>query len=477
MFVNELRKQKVIFALADAAAVVLALWSALAIHDPSHAMRQRMLAEPAALALGLLAVLAIWIMVFRSLDLYRLRGGGMAEALAIAEGSGIALLLAIALGFAMHLDVSRITAALAYPLSVVAVLAMRKLTRVAIRHLYARKEVAVPLVIVGLNRVGRYLCDQALDELSHYDLLGFVDDAPDCASYRGLPLLGPSRYLVQLAREHACLEALLAIPEAGAGRQAELVGLCENLRLRWSIVPWLFGSMASGLRLDMIGVIPLVGPRGTNIEGLNYFLKRGFDLVVGLAALVIVSPLLALAAIAIALTSGRPILYRQTRVGLHGRLFEMLKFRTMKPAAGDDVHREFVRQWIRSGDDATRHDRNGAEVFKLAGDDRITPIGRWLRRFSIDELPQIINVIRGEMSLIGPRPALAYEVEQYEPRHRRRLEALPGVTGLWQVSGRNHLSFEDMVRLDVQYLENWSLTGDLKILARTMPELMRGGGL
>jgi lipopolysaccharide/colanic/teichoic acid biosynthesis glycosyltransferase len=124
-----------------------------------------------------------------------------------------------------------------------------------------------------------------------------------------------------------------------------------------------------------------------------------------------------------------------------------------------------------------RRNGNGDAVFKLAADSRITPIGRWLRRFSLDELPQLFNVIRGEMSLIGPRPALPYEVEQYEPRHLRRLEVLPGVTGLWQVSGRNHLSFEDMIRLDVQYLENWSLAMDLKILARTMPELVRGGGL
>jgi lipopolysaccharide/colanic/teichoic acid biosynthesis glycosyltransferase len=224
-------------------------------------------------------------------------------------------------------------------------------------------------------------------------------------------------------------------------------------------------------------VIPLVGPRGSNIEGLNYLLKRGFDLVVGLAVLVIVSPLLGLASLAILITSGSPVLFRQTRVGLHGRPFQMLKFRTMKPQAGDTVHREFVRQWISSDGDAVRRNGNGDAVFKLAADSRITPIGRWLRRFSLDELPQLFNVIRGEMSLIGPRPALPYEVEQYEPRHLRRLEVLPGVTGLWQVSGRNHLSFEDMIRLDVQYLENWSLAMDLKILARTMPELVRGGGL
>ena len=477
MFVTELRNQKVLFASVDAIALVLAVWAALAIHDPSHAMRSHLLAKPAELVLIGGAVLACWILIFRWLDLYRMRGGGMAEVLAVTRGNALGALLAITVGFLIHLDISRITTLLTIPLAVGSVLTFRMLLRSAIKNLYSRKEVSVPVVIVGLNRVGRYLCDQVTDELTHYDLLGFVDDEADSASYRGLPLLGSSSCLRQLVSENPSLEAIIALPEAGADRQAQLVALCEELRIRWSIVPWLFGSMASGLRLDMMGAMPLVGPRGTNIEGLNYLLKRGLDLAVGAVALMIVSPILGVAAAAIAITSGMPILYRQTRIGLHGRPFNMLKFRTMKAQAGDDVHREFVREWISAGNSATRQQDNGKTVFKLAGDDRITPVGRWLRRFSIDELPQLINVIRGEMSLIGPRPALPYEVEHYEPRHRRRLEVLPGVTGLWQVSGRNHLSFEDMIRLDVQYLENWSLATDLKILALTMPELMRGGGL
>jgi exopolysaccharide biosynthesis polyprenyl glycosylphosphotransferase len=476
MFVNEVRKQKFLFASVDAAALVVAGWAALQIHDPSSSMRNWLLAHPAELVLVGGIVLACWILIFRWMDLYRMRGGGLFETLAVCRANALGALLAITVGFLAHLDISRITTIISYPIAVATVLTFRVLLRLAIRHLYSRKEVSVPLVIAGLNRVGRYLCDQVLDELTHYEVLGFVDDDPDGASYRGLPLLGPFQCLEQIAAENPPLEALIALPEAGAQRQAELVTLCENLRIRWSIVPWLFGAMASGLRLDMMGAIPLVGPRGTNIEGLNYLLKRALDLAVGAVVLVLVSPILGLAAAAIALTDGLPILYRQTRVGLHGRHFQMLKFRTMRAHSDDDVHREYVRRWISSGADAAQRQGEGKPMFKLTADDRITPIGRWLRRFSIDELPQLINVIRGEMSLIGPRPALPYEVEHYQPRHRRRLEVLPGVTGLWQVSGRNHLSFEDMVRLDVQYLENWSLATDLKILALTMPELVRGGG-
>jgi lipopolysaccharide/colanic/teichoic acid biosynthesis glycosyltransferase len=155
----------------------------------------------------------------------------------------------------------------------------------------------------------------------------------------------------------------------------------------------------------------------------------------------------------------------------------MLKLRTMRASAGDASHREYVRKWIRNGVLAPQGGANGEQVFKLTDDQRITRVGRILRRFSLDELPQLINVIRGEMSLIGPRPALPYELELYKPWHLGRLDAIPGITGLWQVSGRNHLSFDEMVRLDVKYMQEWTLAGDLRILARTVPAMLRGSGV
>jgi lipopolysaccharide/colanic/teichoic acid biosynthesis glycosyltransferase len=162
---------------------------------------------------------------------------------------------------------------------------------------------------------------------------------------------------------------------------------------------------------------------------------------------------------------------------MRGRPFNMLKLRTMRSADDDSSHRDYVRQWIREGEAAAQNGSGGERVFKLANDQRVTAVGRWLRRFSVDELPQLVNVISGEMSLIGPRPALPYELELYEPWHLRRLQAAPGITGLWQVSGRNHLSFDEMVELDVQYLQSWSFTGDLRILARTVPAMLRGSGV
>ncbi len=211
---------------------------------------------------------------------------------------------------------------------------------------------------------------------------------------------------------------------------------------------------------------------GISRQGL--MLKRALDLTLGSFALVLVLPLMLLVALGIRASSGPPVLLRQTRVGRRGETFELLKFRTMRADASDSLHRAYVRQWI-AGKPAAATD-GGAEVFKLQDDSRITPIGKWLRRFSLDELPQLFNVLRGEMSLVGPRPALPYEVELYHERHHRRLETLPGITGLWQVSGRNRLGFEQMVKLDIEYLERWSLGQDLRILARTVTAVLSGGG-
>jgi lipopolysaccharide/colanic/teichoic acid biosynthesis glycosyltransferase len=239
-------------------------------------------------------------------------------------------------------------------------------------------------------------------------------------------------------------------------------------------MPRVAQSMA--LTVEMVGAIPLIGPTGSNIEGLNCIVKRGFDIAVATLMTIAVSPILMLAAIAIRVLDGSPLMFRQTRIGIHGKPFELLKFRTMRIECSDSVHREYVKGWIQR--DATEHSEGGGtEVFKIGSDERVTPIGRWLRRFSIDELPQLLNVLYGNMSLIGPRPAMPYELELYQEWHRHRLDAPPGITGLWQVSGRNRLSFEEMVQLDIEYIEDWSLVGDMGILLRTLPAMLQGSGM
>jgi lipopolysaccharide/colanic/teichoic acid biosynthesis glycosyltransferase len=189
--------------------------------------------------------------------------------------------------------------------------------------------------------------------------------------------------------------------------------------------------------------------------------KRGLDLAVGVAALVALSPVMLLAAALIRLSSPGPVLFRQTRIGRNERPFTMLKFRTMYVDADHSAQNALNLSELRGEAVAE------SGLFRLAHDPRITPVGHWLRRYSIDELPQLLNLLRGEMSLVGPRPALPWEVELFTPEQRRRHDSLPGLTGLWQVSGRNRLSMQQMLDLDVAYVDRCTLSQDIVILLRT----------
>ncbi|HLH75387.1 MAG TPA: sugar transferase [Candidatus Binataceae bacterium] len=468
MFDVEQRRQKVLFALVDQTALLGAAGLALALHDPAGAMAgQLRRTDPAALALALMAAALGWLLVFRSCGLYRLRNGGAQESVAVLKACVVALALTLFIAFLAHLQLSRLTLMLILPVSVLLVRSNRALLRRLIRHLYADPKIAIPVVIVGQDALAHYVCDRIREELTQYELLGFI--GPECSAYRG-PVLGGEPVLAELAARHRNLEVFIILPEDAPAELERIVRRCEELRVHWRMVPRLFGAPGRELLVDMIGAVPLIGPRCSNIEGLNLLLKRAFDIAAACAALLCAGPLMLLAGAALWLTQGRPLLFRQVRLGRHGRPFELLKFRTMTVSAADLIHRQYVQQWITAGAPAGAH-------FKLSEDPRVTAVGRWLRRFSLDELPQLINVLRGEMSLIGPRPALPYELELYQSWHRRRLDAPPGITGLWQVSGRNQLSFEQMVRLDIEYIDNWSLAKDLSILLRTLPAMLSGGGL
>jgi lipopolysaccharide/colanic/teichoic acid biosynthesis glycosyltransferase len=200
-------------------------------------------------------------------------------------------------------------------------------------------------------------------------------------------------------------------------------------------------------------------------------MKRGLDLVLASLALLVLSPLLAALWLAVRLSSPGPVVFRQERLGRGERPFTMLKFRSMTTGASDAIHRDYVSRMLTG--DGPVETTNG--LYKLDGDPRITPLGGWLRRTSLDELPQLVNIVRGEMSLVGPRPVLAWEAELFSPEARARFQTRPGLTGLWQVSGRNTLTMPQALALDVEYVRRQSLWLDLSILARTVPAQMRRG--
>ena len=206
--------------------------------------------------------------------------------------------------------------------------------------------------------------------------------------------------------------------------------------------------------------LPLFELRPPVLGGIAFLAKRGFDLVVGALLIVLLSPILALAALAVWLTDRGPVLYRSRRMGVEEHPFDCLKFRTMRVGA-DELQVELEH----------RNEADGA-LFKISDDPRVTKVGKFLRRFSIDELPQLFNVMRGNMSLVGPRPLPERDYQLLDDLHRKRYLVLPGMTGLWQVSGRSDLSFDELVRLDFYYIETWSIWLDLVILVRTIPAVL-----
>jgi exopolysaccharide biosynthesis polyprenyl glycosylphosphotransferase len=223
----------------------------------------------------------------------------------------------------------------------------------------------------------------------------------------------------------------------------------------------------AGPRLTMrpVAGLPLIHVEKPQYSGTKKLQKRAFDICVSLTVLLCALPVMLVSAIAIKLTSKGPVFYRSERIGLDGVPFDMIKFRTMVDGADSQVD-ELV----------ARNESVGGVLFKIREDPRVTTVGRYLRRYSIDELPQFINVLRREMSVVGPRPPLRREVDTYDDQVRRRLLVLPGITGLWQVSGRSDLSWEDSVRLDLSYVENWSISNDLLIAAKTIRTVLAGSG-
>ncbi len=223
----------------------------------------------------------------------------------------------------------------------------------------------------------------------------------------------------------------------------------------------------------------LESPAGFRLRGRLWsqrLAKRLVDVGVSLTVIILGLPFYLAVALLIKLTSRGPVFYSQKRIGEQGRVFTLFKFRTMRPDSDDSIHREFTRSFIEGRMPNSSLDEKTPSVYKLTNDPRITAVGNFLRKTSLDELPQFINILRGEMTLVGPRPPLQYELEYYEEWHKLRLEVRPGLTGLWQVSGRSSVSFDEMVKLDLYYIEHWSLLLDLKIMMRTIPVMLFGSG-
>jgi exopolysaccharide biosynthesis polyprenyl glycosylphosphotransferase len=280
-------------------------------------------------------------------------------------------------------------------------------------------------------------------------------------------LLGAPSQLPMLIPLLDVERVIVALPTDSHEELANLVRPIQDLDVQIDVVPLLYELLGPGVELHTVEGIPLLGLPRAHLGPSSKLIKRAFDLILGGAALVVLAPLFALIAIAIKVDSPGPVFFRQVRMGAGSRTFSIFKFRSMVNDADD---------WKDALSHLNRHARASGDprMFKIDGDPRVTRVGRVLRRFALDELPQLLNVMRGEMSLVGPRPLVLNEDQHVNDWGRKRLALKPGMTGLWQVLGSSSIPFEEMVRLDYLYVTSWSLSGDMRLILRTLPIMLRG---
>jgi exopolysaccharide biosynthesis polyprenyl glycosylphosphotransferase len=322
-------------------------------------------------------------------------------------------------------------------------------------------------LVVGTGATGRKVARKIKSHPEYgLEVVGFVDSSPTSSSgdLGGVPIVGPPTDLVTLVKELDIGRVIVSFVDDGWERTLEAVRELRDLDVQIDIVPRLYESMGASSEVHMIEGMPLVGLPPLRLSPSSRFLKRSLDLSGALVGLVVLSPLLAISAVAIKLDSKGPIFFRQTRRGENGKTFRIYKLRTMSVDA-ENRKAELIELNMHQGDDP--------RMFKVPDDPRVTRVGAFLRRWSIDELPQLLNVLKGDMSLVGPRPLILEEDEYVRSWARKRLELRPGMTGLWQVLGASDIPFEEMTKLDYLYVTNWSLKEDFRLILLTLPSLGR----
>jgi len=420
--------------------------------------------------LGLLPlVLAIWTFLLVTREAYTSRRtvALAMEVWQVVQVVGAGILTLAAAGWLLRLDfVSRPFLLLFGAINLTFLLAEKILLRLSARHIRGRGLNYRSLLIVGINPRSEEVA-RIIEEHPHWglNLLGFVAPNGSCPeTVNGLPVLGRADDLPSILQRLVVDEVIFVLSRRQLDEFEESFLLCSELGIRARVALY-FPHMKARVVLEELEGIPLL--TFTNTPGALFplFIKWLADAIVSTVLLAVLSPLLLLIGLAVWLSSKGPMLYTQQRCGLNGRRFTLYKFRTMSVGADERL------------DEVAHLNEVNGPAFKAKRDPRVTALGRWLRRWSFDELPQLVNVLKGEMSLVGPRPPIPSEVEHYERWQRRRLSMKPGITGLWQVSGRAGIDdFDDWIALDLRYIDQWSLWLDLKILLKTIPAVLFARG-
>lgn len=408
-----------------------------------------------------------WVLVLWSQGLYHLRShwSFASQVKAVARAAALFALLTFAGLFVFKLpDVSRLFLLALVPALAITALSIRAWTQVMLTGLRRRGRNSRFVVIVGSGPTAlRFARELAEHSALGLKIVGYVNGEANKPSM-AWPYLGPVENLADVLHKHVVDEIAVCLDLAEWEVVNEIVELAkaEGKVARIPLATTIAGG--PGTHIEDLGGLPVLSVTQGPDRELALAAKRALDVLVAGTVLIATLPLMALVALALFMDDGKPVLFSQQRVGLHGRRFRLLKFRTMVSGAEEKLHE------VKGLNEIT------GPAFKITDDPRTTRVGRMLRRVSLDELPQLWNVIRGDMSLVGPRPPLPSEVKDYTPWHRRRLSMKPGITGLWQVDGHRETHFDLWVQRDLEYIDRWSLWLDAKIALRTIPRIIRADG-
>ena len=409
-----------------------------------------------------IAVAGVWAFLLYVFNIYdpRRMFTVVDEIRMLVPAISVAFTLLLAYFFVAKVEyLSRLLFAYFYVLDLLFLINLRWIMRLAMRSSFGLG-LARPLIIAGAGPVGRQIAGLLRNRpWTGYKITGFLDDNSEIVGTHidGIEVLGRCDDLAETINKNKVAEVIVALPSRSYDRIREIVRVYQALPVRIRVVPDLFNIVSVRARTEDLWGIPMIGIREPVITGVDSFVKRIFDVVLGSIAAIILTPAMIFAAVALLLRDGRPILFRQQRVGENGRLFWIYKFRTMKA----DPEHESPQE---------------TNAYKRTDDPRVTEIGHFLRRTSLDELPQLWNVLRGDMSLVGPRPELPWIVEKYEPWQRQRLSVPPGMTGWWQIQGRSDRPLNENVEYDLFYIQNYSPLLDISILWKTIWVVVTGKG-
>ncbi len=462
------RNARVLFGLSDIALAAIAFEAAYqtrAVLNLEHLFFLTVEQKALVLAFALFAWVAmgLWLEVYEKLD----SGHPRIILLDVSRQCCYGALTLVIFQYLFRMDLSRLFLLLFAAYAWVLMLLFRLTAGRVVGVI--RREFAAPhyVMVVGTGERAVRMA-RALEQSSDYGirLRGFLTEqagGPAWIQLRAPYKVLPIADLPAILREHVVDEIIFAVGSESLADLEEVFLLCDEEGVRTRVAVDFFPHVNSTVSLERFGSTPLLTFSAAPYDEIRLLVKRLTDILIAAAGIVVLSPFMALTAIAIRLTSPGPIVFQQMRCGLNGRLFLFYKFRSMVQNAEE----------LKS---SLEHLSTRETAFKIPADPRLTAVGRYLRKFSIDEWPQLWNVLRGDMSLVGPRPAVPSEVDQYKGWQRRRLRMRPGLTCLWAVSGRDNVDFETWMKLDMQYIDNWSLALDWKILLRTIPRVLTGHG-